>query len=89
MATDGASLAKNSKTFERKLMGVRSPLPAPFQIRHLVERRNISLGSLTQKLCQFCARARSLGDEQALLSEGRAIRAVKAKCDAISLEPRA
>src|SRR6266849_3457675 len=27
--------AKVSKTFERKLMGVRSPLPAPFQIRHL------------------------------------------------------
>ena len=25
MATNGASLTKNSKTFERKLMGVRSP----------------------------------------------------------------
>ena len=31
MVTDGASLTKNSKTFERKLMGVRSPLPAPFK----------------------------------------------------------
>ena len=29
MATDGASLTKNSKTFERKLMGVRSPFPFP------------------------------------------------------------
>jgi hypothetical protein len=34
MVTVGARLAKNSKTFERKLMGVRSPLPAPFQIRY-------------------------------------------------------
>ena len=30
MVTDGTNLTKNSKTFERKLMGVRSPLPAPF-----------------------------------------------------------
>jgi hypothetical protein len=38
MVTDGAGLTKNSKTFERKLMGVRSPLPAPFKI--LVQARH-------------------------------------------------
>src|SRR5438132_612829 len=32
MVTDGARLAKNSNTFERKLMAVRSPLPAPHAI---------------------------------------------------------
>jgi hypothetical protein len=32
MVTVGARPDKNSKTFERKLMGVRSPLPAPHTI---------------------------------------------------------
>ncbi len=30
MVIDGVSLTKNSKTFERKLMGVRSPSPSTY-----------------------------------------------------------
>jgi hypothetical protein len=59
MATDGASLTKNSKTFERKLMGVRSPLPAPFQIRHLFSRRSALRRVSDSKLCLFYASATS------------------------------
>ncbi len=40
MVTVGARPNENSKTFERKVMGVRSPLPAPFKIRHLFGRLN-------------------------------------------------
>ncbi len=35
MVIDGVSLTKNSKTFERKLMGVRSPFPFPLHVSQL------------------------------------------------------
>jgi hypothetical protein len=55
MVTVGAGPDENSKTFERKLMGVQSPLPAPFEIRHLVATRNASVEDSGAKLCHFCA----------------------------------
>ncbi len=54
IVTVGARLAKNSKTFERKLMGVRSPLPAPFEIRHLLNKWNVFVDDHGVKLCQVC-----------------------------------
>src|SRR6266700_8049863 len=46
--------AKVSKTFGRKPMGVRSPLPAPFEIRHLFATWTASVEDSGAKLCQFC-----------------------------------
>jgi hypothetical protein len=57
MVTIGAKLDENSKTFARKLMGVRSPLPAPFQIRYLFSRLSVLRGVSRLKLCQKCASA--------------------------------
>src|SRR5438552_3750818 len=62
--------AKVSKTFERKLMGVRSPLPAPFQIRYLFSRYSALRGVLDSKLCQFCVSATS-GMERRLVQRRR------------------
>ena len=49
--------AKVSKTFERKLVRVRPPPPAPNKIRHLFTTWNVFVDDHGAKLCQFCANA--------------------------------
>jgi len=57
MVTDGARLAKNSKTFEGKLMGVRSPPPGTISNQAPVATWNMSVEEPDAKLCQFCVSA--------------------------------
>ena len=57
MVTVGARPNENSKTFERKLMGVRSPLPGTIQNQALVRLAECVRHAHGSKLCQFCISA--------------------------------